>query len=82
MPEKFGYSYLYENQAPYPAERDDCGSPLKHDKFRQIFPNFHHRDHGTLSVQPPLPFSNDGTSYRNRHRPMFHPQGWKEDSGR
>ena len=41
--------YYDENKAPYPAERDDCGSPLEHDKFRQIFPNFHHRDHGTLS---------------------------------
>ena len=39
----------HENQAPYPAERDGCSSPLKHDKFKQIFPNIHHRDHGTLS---------------------------------
>ena len=42
-------SYRRENQAPYPAQRVDCGSPQEPDKFKQIFSILLHRDHGTYT---------------------------------
>lgn len=42
-------SYTDDYQAPYPARRASRRRSAKRGKFKQIFPYFHHRDHGTLS---------------------------------